>query len=321
MTSQNQVILEGEPTAMPVWSHENHGIRFYRFLLRVPRLSGQQDLLPVLTPESNLNAFTAAWGARTLCPEKTDYAFCPGGKDSARYPEQSADFPETSAGRNAHSPEVYPERVSFAPETSSLTFTAETSPAKFAPETSPLSFSPETPPLTFNTETSPLMFNTEMSPLMFNTETHPLTFDSETPPVTFAPEMIRISGQFRSFNNRTGTGSRLILSVYAQQFQSGTGTPCNQILLSGTLCKPPSLRRTPLGRSICDLMLAVPRHYGRADYLPVIAWGQLAIQTSEMHVGDTLELEGRVQSRIYHKVTPDGVEQRTAYEISMMHRL
>lgn len=132
---------------------------------------------------------------------------------------------------------------------------------------------------------------------------------------------IRIHGQLRSFNNRSGVGSRLILTVYAQQITPGTGENCNQITLAGALCKPPIFRRTPLGRSICDLMLAVSRRYGRADYLPVIAWGQLAVQVSRLGVGDFLALEGRVQSRTYHKVTDSGAEERVAYEVSVMHLL
>ena len=137
-----------------------------------------------------------------------------------------------------------------------------------------------------------------------------------------APEApLRIRGQFRSFNNRSGHGSRLVLTVFAREAEPGTGTPENRILLSGTLCKPPVYRRTPLGRSICDLMLAVPRRYGRADYLPVIAWGQLAVEASRLQVGDPLALEGRVQSRIYHKVTEEGTQERVAYEVSMMHLL
>ena len=84
----------------------------------------------------------------------------------------------------------------------------------------------------------------------------------------------------------------------------------------------PIFRRTPLGRSICDLMLAVSRRYGRADYLPVIAWGQLAVQAARLQVGDTLSLEGRVQSRTYRKVLEDGTAQeRVAYEVSAMHLL
>ena len=67
------------------------------------------------------------------------------------------------------------------------------------------------------------------------------------------------------------------------------------------------------------MMLAVPRHYGRADYLPVIAWGQLAMQARNLEVGSEITLEGRIQSRIYQKTTPSGVQERIAYEVSMMH--
>ena len=133
---------------------------------------------------------------------------------------------------------------------------------------------------------------------------------------------LRVRGQLRSFNNRSGVGNRLVLTVYAQAMEPGSGEPCNRILLSGALCKPPIFRRTPLGRSICDLMLAVSRRYGRADYLPVIAWGQLAVQAARLQVGDTLSLEGRVQSRTYRKVLEDGTAQeRVAYEVSAMHLL
>ena len=132
---------------------------------------------------------------------------------------------------------------------------------------------------------------------------------------------LRVRGQLRSFNNRTGVGNRLVLSVYATEAETPAGQPCNRIVLSGALCKPPVFRKPPLGRSICDLMLAVPRRYGRADYLPVIAWGQLALRASRLQVGDPLALEGRVQSRLYHKVTEAGTEERTAYEVSMMHLL
>ena len=141
-------------------------------------------------------------------------------------------------------------------------------------------------------------------------------------PAVTAGNRVRVQGQLRSFNNRSGVGSRLVLTVYALTVEPGTGEPCNEITLSGALCRMPVFRRTPLGRSICDLMLAVSRRYGRADYLPVIAWGQLAVRVSRAQVGDTLTLEGRVQSRVYHKVLEDGTtEERIAYEVSMMHLL
>ena len=193
--TRNEVLLEGTAPEAPVFSHENHGVRFFRLSLRVPRLSGTPDTLPVLLPEPLLD-----------------------------------------------------------------------------------------------------------------------TVQTEAP--------LRVQGQLRSFNNRSGVGNRLVLTVYAQAIQPGTGEPCNRILLSGALCKPPIFRRTPLGRSICDLMLAVSRRYGRADYLPVIAWGQLAVRAARLQVGDPLSLEGRVQSRAYRKVLEDGsIQDRVAYEVSAMHLL
>ena len=144
----------------------------------------------------------------------------------------------------------------------------------------------------------------------------PKTLCSQITPET----PLRICGQLRSFNNRSGIGNKLVLTVYTQDILPPQDEFCNHIALSGSLCKPPVFRRTPLGRNICDLMLAVSRKYGRADYLPVIAWGQLALQVSELQVGSPLSLEGRVQSRTYQKVLENNlIEQRTAYEVSMMH--
>ena len=129
---------------------------------------------------------------------------------------------------------------------------------------------------------------------------------------------LRIVGQLRSYNNKSGQGSRLIITVLTQELERGDGSFFNRILLSGALCKQPCLRRTPLGRSICDIILAVNRNYGRADYLPCIAWGQVAAVVSRMSVGDRLELEGRVQSRMYTKMLDTGPEERIAFEVSIM---
>ena len=92
----------------------------------------------------------------------------------------------------------------------------------------------------------------------------------------------------------------------------------NSVILRGIVCKKPTLRRTPLGRDICDLLLAVNRKYRRADYLPCIAWGSLAAFCAQLDVGDPLLLEGRLQSRVYTKVTEDASAEHTAYEISIM---
>ena len=137
-----------------------------------------------------------------------------------------------------------------------------------------------------------------------------------------AGSWLRVEGEVRSYNNRTGVGSRLVITVLARAVREGTpGEGENNLILSGVLCKQPVRRRTPLGREICDLLLAVNRPYGRADYLPCIAWGSLAAACGEMVVGDPLRLEGRLQSRRYRKII-DGVEyDRIAYEVSVMNLL
>lgn len=132
-----------------------------------------------------------------------------------------------------------------------------------------------------------------------------------------AGDYVEVAGQVRSFNNRSGVGSRLVITVLARTVMTGIGEPCNQVTLQGALCKPPVLRQTPLGRDICDLLLAVNRRYRRADYLPCIAWGALALQCGRMGTGDPLRLEGRLQSRLYRKTIGETVQERTAFEISI----
>lgn len=128
----------------------------------------------------------------------------------------------------------------------------------------------------------------------------------------------RLTGEVRSFNNHSGEGARLVITFLARTVEAGEGEHENSLHLSGVLCKPPVLRRTPLGREICDMLLAVNRRYGRSDYLPCIAWGSLARQCGELTVGSGVALHGRLQSRTYRKVEGEVESQRTAYEISVM---
>lgn len=127
-----------------------------------------------------------------------------------------------------------------------------------------------------------------------------------------------VGGEVRSFNNRSGLGARLVITFFARTLAPAEGEHLNRLELSGVLCKQLTLRRTPLGREICDLLLAVNRRYGRADYLPCIAWGSLARACAGLNVGDSLTLTGRLQSRVYRKVEGDRETQRTAYEISVL---
>ena len=189
----NHVVLRGSLDCLPQFSHENHGRRFFRFSLEVPRLSGTVDTLPVIAQEEILNEIDLSDG-----------------------------------------------------------------------------------------------------------------------------EMLTVTGQVRSHNLRENGRRRLLIFVFASHIVCEDGAPINEVSLEGTLCREPIYRRTPLGREICDLILAVNRRYGRADYLPCIAWGVIAQQTAILPVGSRLTVEGRVQSRGYTK-TVDGVgQERTAYEVSIM---
>lgn len=133
-----------------------------------------------------------------------------------------------------------------------------------------------------------------------------------------ADSPLTVRGEVRTFNNRSGVGSRLVVSVFARELSQEEGEDENRLELSGTLCKLPVLRTTPLGRTICDMILAINRRYGRADYLPCIAWGSLAYRCGSMGVGDRLSLEGRLQSRGYTKEIDGQLQERTAFEVSVM---
>ena len=92
----------------------------------------------------------------------------------------------------------------------------------------------------------------------------------------------------------------------------------NQIFLDGYVCKPPIYRKTPLGREIADILVAVNRPYGKSDYIPCIAWGRNARFAGGLEVGSHLQICGRVQSREYtKKVDEESVEKRVAYEVSV----
>lgn len=131
-------------------------------------------------------------------------------------------------------------------------------------------------------------------------------------------EMITVTGQIRSHNRRTETGRQLLVFVFASEITADNGPALNDVLIEGFLCREPIYRRTPLGRDICDIMLAVPRGFHRADYLPCILWGKTAQEISRCHVRDRLQICGRLQSRVYTKLTESGSIQRTTYEISAM---
>lgn len=189
----NAITIRGTLLELPRFSHENHGRRFYRFVLEVPRLSGAVDLLPVV-----------------------------------------------------------------------------------AEETLVLGIDPT------------------------------------------AGDMLTVTGQIRSHNQRVDGVRHLMIFVFAATVTAECGEPVNQVVLEGPLCREPTYRRTPLGREICDAMLAVPRAFRRADYLPCILWGRTAQEVATCHTSDKIRISGRLQSRVYTKMTEEGPMERTAYEISAL---
>ena len=189
----NQITLRGSLVSLPRFSHENHGRRFFRFLLEVPRLSGAVDTLPVIAEEG-------------------------------------------------------------------------------------------------------ILLGTDLSD----------------------GNMLTVAGQIRSHNIRSEGKRHLLIFVFANAIVCEDGEAINDVILEGPVCREPTYRRTPLGREICDVMLAIPRAFRRADYLPCILWGRTALNVSQCHTRDILRIHGRMQSRNYTKITENGTEERTAYEISAL---
>ncbi len=190
----NQITVRGNLQSQPRFSHENHGRKFFRFILEVPRLSDNVDYLPIVAEERVLNQMDLSGG-----------------------------------------------------------------------------------------------------------------------------EMLTVTGQIRSHNTREDGNRRLLIFIFASHICADNGEPMNQVILEGSICRDPIYRRTPLGREICDVMLAVNRNtFKRADYLPCILWGRTALEVSHCHTRDVLRIEGRLQSRVYTKITEAGPQERTAYEISAL---
>ena len=161
------------------------------------------------------------------------------------------------------------------------------------------------------------MVDVSVQRLSESTDTIPIDVTQD-----YQGEYIQIFGQFRSYNRHEEKKNRLVLSVFAREisFVDGEGdkVKSNQIFLDGYICKTPIYRRTPLGREISDMLLAVNRPYGKSDYIPCICWGRNARFTSGFEVGGHVQIWGRIQSREYvKKLDDDTTEKRVAYEVSV----
>ena len=135
-------------------------------------------------------------------------------------------------------------------------------------------------------------------------------------------QMIHVTGQFRSYNRHEEKKNRLVLSVFVRELEFldeiDEDEKTNQIFLDGYICKEPIYRKTPLGREIADVLLAVNRSYGKSDYIPCICWGRNARFAAGFEVGSHIQMYGRIQSREYvKKISETETERRVAYEVSV----
>ena len=125
---------------------------------------------------------------------------------------------------------------------------------------------------------------------------------------------LELYGEIRTYNYTIDNKRKVNVFVWVKEIYTPAPEAVNEntVLLDGFICKPPTLRNTPLGRRICDVLLAVNRPHGLSSYIPCIFWGSSADKISELTVGDEISFRGRLQSREYEK---DG-EIRTVNEIS-----
>ena len=168
---------------------------------------------------------------------------------------------------------------------------------------------------------------------VFNLEVPRLSGNEDIIPITISERLIAnfdltigrkvvIEGQFRSYNSYENEKNRLVLTVFAKDIidykKEQEEKVSNEVVLNGYICKKPIYRKTPFGREISDILLAVNRAYNKSDYIPCIAWGRNARFCENMEVGTEVKVVGRVQSRTYEKKFEDGrIEQRVAYEVSI----
>ena len=134
---------------------------------------------------------------------------------------------------------------------------------------------------------------------------------------------VSVTGQFRSYNKKDGERRKLLLSVFAREFEFAGDDEqfsyCNEIFIDGFICKDPVFRETPNGREIADLLIAVNRPYGKSDYIPCICWGRNAHYAGKLKTGQRCCITGRIQSRQYLKrIDDNNSEERTAYEVSAL---
>ena len=130
--------------------------------------------------------------------------------------------------------------------------------------------------------------------------------------------ILNAKGQYRSYNKQVNGKSKLMLTIFVTEILDSTNyTNVNKVELTGYICKKPVYRKSPLGREIADILIAVNRNYNKSDYIPCITWGRNAKFAGNLTVGQKINLQGRIQSREYKKTVDDDVKTLTAFEVSV----
>ena len=130
---------------------------------------------------------------------------------------------------------------------------------------------------------------------------------------------VEIAGQFRSYFHEERAKNKLELFLFVKSIKiidNGDYSFKNLIFLDGYISSKPNFRITPIGKEITCLFIAENGKYHNANYIPAIAWGKRAYYTRQLKVGDRIQIEGRIQSKIYTTKNFDG-EERESYEISI----
>jgi primosomal replication protein N len=166
--------------------------------------------------------------------------------------------------------------------------------------------------------------------LKFNLEVERISDSKDILPIIVSERLVNkenikigvscfVEGQFRSYNQIDGNKNKLILSVFAKEilFNLDNINKINEIVLEGFICKKPVYRKTPLGREISDVLVAVNRTYKKSDYIPCILWGRNAKFSQDLDVGCKVRLTGRIQARNYEKTVDGNVIKQVAYEVSV----
>ena len=136
--------------------------------------------------------------------------------------------------------------------------------------------------------------------------------------VSFEPgSKIKIVGEVRTRNYYEDSKRHLDIFVHVQEMLDYDGYDENIVEIQGYICKEPTYRETPDGRTISDFICASNRGHGKSDYIPCITWGSNALRVSRLDVGTKIVANGRLQSREYEKNIGDETVVKTAYELSI----